>query len=256
MSSVEQERGDCAESIESCTRWIAVTFATALLSAALPAAAADSKGALVFGASGKTGSKIVRLLVAQGQPVTAFVRPTSDRAALQGLDVGFAVGDAMDYDAVDSAFAQARPRVVINAIGGRGNTAKFWDTIQLNINRAAKKYGAEELIFLSSVGVGDSAIAYSAAALERFKDSIAERVIAEEDIKASGLDYVIIRTGVVARAGTPATGNARLTEDRSVLSAVTRWDLARLVVACIDSDACRNKTFASMDETLSWAREE
>ena len=74
--------------------------------------------------------------------------------------------------------------------------------------------------------------------------------MAEEDLKASGLDYIIVRTGIVAPEGTPATGRAQLTEDRSVLSMATRADMARLTVACLDAPICQNKTFATMDDSL------
>ena len=97
-------------------------------------------------------------------------------------------------------------------------------------------------------------MAYSAEARERTKDSMAERLTAEEDMKVSGLDYVIIRTGIIAPEGTPATGNAELTEDPMVLSPVTRSDLAELTVNCIGSPACRDKTFASKDDTLKISR--
>ena len=213
-----------------------------------------SDGVLVFGGSGRTGAKIVDLLLERGQPVTVFVRPTSDRSRLAGRDVQFAVGDAMDAAEVEAAVAQAKPSVIINTIGGRGNQEGFWDTTQMNMTTSAKKHGVREVIFLSSQGVGDSEAAYSAAALERTKDSRAERLRAEEHLKSSGLDYVIIRTGIIAREGTPATGKGQLTEDRTVLSPITRADLARLTVDCIDNDACRNKTFATMDPTLDISR--
>lgn len=90
--------------------------------------------------------------------------------------------------------------------------------------------------------------------LARAKDSLAERLVAEEDLKASGIDYVIIRTGIVAPEGTAATGKAQLTEDRNVLSLVTRSDLAEMTVDCIGNPVCRNKTFASMDATLKISR--
>ena len=211
-------------------------------------------GVIVFGGSGRTGAKIVDLLLARGETVTVFVRPTSDRSRLDGRDVAYAVGDAMNSDEVEAAVSAAKPRVVINAIGGRGTQMNFWDTTQLNMTAAAKRHGAKEIIFLSSVGVGDSAMAYSAEARERVGDSLAERLTAEEDMKVSGLDYVIIRTGIIAPEGTAATGNAELTEDRLVLSPVTRSDLAELTVNCIGNPACKNKTFASKDDTLRLSR--
>ena len=216
--------------------------------------AAEPGGVIIFGGSGRTGAKIVDLLLAKGEPVTVFVRPTSDRSRLEGRNVSFAVGDAMNADDVEAAIAAAKPRVVINTIGGRGNQMGFWATTQMNMTASAKKHGAEELIFLSSVGTGDSAMAYTPEARERTKDSRAERFRAEEDMKDSGLNYVIIRTGIIAPEGTPATGKARFTEDRTVLSPITRSDLARLTVDCMGNPACRNKTFASMDDTLNIGR--
>ncbi len=215
---------------------------------------AEPGGVIVFGGSGRTGAKIVDLLLTKGEPVTVFVRPTSDQSRLEGRDVSFAVGDAMNAGDVEAAIAAAKPRVVINAIGGRGSQMGFWDTTQMNMTASAKKYGSKELIFLSSVGVGDSAMAYTPEARERTKDSTAERFRAEEDMKGSGLDYVIIRTGIIAPEGTPATGTAKFTEDRMVLSPITRSDLARLTVDCMGNPECRKKTFASMDSSPNLRR--
>ncbi|HPF26931.1 MAG: NAD(P)H-binding protein [Steroidobacteraceae bacterium] len=216
--------------------------------------ASENTGALVFGGSGRTGAMIVERLRTQGEPVTVFVRPNSDRTRLQDQDVRYAVGDAMSPADVEAAVAAAKPRVIINAIGGRGSQAGFWDRSQMAMTAAAKQHGVEIVIFLSSVGVGDSAGAYSKEALDRLRESLQERYRAEEDLKASGLRYVIIRTGIIAPEGSAATGKARLTEDRTVLSPVTRADLARLTVDCINDSGCHNKTFAAMDDTLKVSR--
>lgn len=207
-------------------------------------------GIIVFGGAGRTGAEMVRLLLTRGEPVTVFVRPTSDRKRLAGMKVAFAVGDAMNRAEVDAAFAASRPRVAINAIGGRGSQVGFWDTTQKNITAAAKRFDTKEIIFLSSVGVGDSAVAYTQEALSRNRASLAERLVAEDDLKESGLDYVIVRTGRVVAEDVPATGKARLTEDRTAMGPVTRADLARLTVDCINNARCRNKTLASIDDTL------
>ena len=103
--------------------------------------------------------------------------------------------------------------------------------------------------------MGDSAMAYSEEARARTKDSMAERFAAEEDLKASGLTYVIIRTGIIAPEGTGPTGKAELTEDRMSLGAVTRTDLAEMTVACMGNDACANMTFAAEDNSLMLMRE-
>ncbi|MEQ8736008.1 MAG: NAD(P)H-binding protein [Rhodospirillaceae bacterium] len=235
---------------------LCAVFAAPLTTASLTTASlAAEGGVIVFGGAGRTGAFIVDELLAQGEAVTVFVRPTSDRARLAGKEVAYAVGDAMKAADVDAAFAAAKPRVAINAIGGRGTQKNFWDTTQMNITAAAKKHGTEEIIFLSSVGVGDSAMAYSEAARARTKDSMDERYAAEEDLKASGLTYVIIRTGIIAPEGTAPTGLAELTEDRMSMGPVSRADLAEMTVACMGNDACANMTFAAEDKSLTVSRE-
>ncbi|MEQ8508603.1 MAG: NAD(P)H-binding protein [Rhodospirillaceae bacterium] len=230
-------------------------IAAPLTTASLTSASLAAEGVIVFGGAGRTGAFIVDELLAQGEEVTVFVRPTSDRSRLSGKNVAYAVGDAMNAADVDAAFAAAKPRVAINTIGGRGTQKNFWDTTQMNITAAAKKHGTKEIIFLSSVGVGDSAIAYSAEARARTKDSMDERFAAEEDLKASGLTYVIIRTGIIAPEGTAPTGLAELTEDRMSMGPVSRADLAEMTVACMGNDACANMTFAAEDKSLTLSRE-
>lgn len=61
------------------------------LAVAAPAIADD--GVLIFGASRNTGLEIARILVARGETVTAFVRPTSNLENLEPLAVDYFVGD-------------------------------------------------------------------------------------------------------------------------------------------------------------------
>lgn len=233
-------------------RLVALAFALATIVTA-PAFAADAikpGGVLVFGASGQAGSEIVKLLVAKGETVTAFVRPGSDRKRISGAKVAFVEGDALVAANVDAAMMAAKPRVAINALGRGKDQWGFWAISQANITAAAKKAGTSELIYLSSVGVGDSAMAYTPEARERTKVVHAERLIAEENIKASGLTYVIIRIGGVNWYGVPPTGKASLTEDRTVLGMIQYADLAQLTVDCIGNAKCANKTWASVDPTV------
>jgi uncharacterized protein YbjT (DUF2867 family) len=237
--------------MKKSVRAFAAVLAAGLF-AAIGAGAQDIApgGVMVFGATGKLGSEIVKLLVAKNETVIAFARPKSDRQRLAGLAIATTEGDAMSAADVEAAVTKAKPRVVINALARPRDQWGFWDTTQINITNAAKKAGVPELIFISSVGVGDSAGAYTPEARERTKVVHAERLIAEENVKASGLAYVIIRIGGISWYGEPATGNAQLTEDRSVMGMVKYADMARLVVDCINNAKCAGKTWASMDPNL------
>ncbi|MBL8644894.1 MAG: NAD(P)H-binding protein, partial [Rhodospirillaceae bacterium] len=118
-------------------------------------------GVLVFGGAGRAGAEIVKVLAARGENVSVFVRPSTDRKRLAGLKVGYVTGDAMSAGDVTAAFTKTKPRTAINAMSGQRNATGFWDVTQKNITAAAKQSGAKQVVFLSSVGVGDSAAAYS-----------------------------------------------------------------------------------------------
>ena len=72
---------------------------------------------LIFGATRNTGLEFARLLHARGERVVAFVRPTSDRGALEELGAEFLVGDAMDMGAVTEAFGSQSFRAAVTTVG-------------------------------------------------------------------------------------------------------------------------------------------
>ena len=59
-------------------------------------ATAAASDVLMFGATRNTGLETAKLLVGRGDAVTAFVRQTSDVAALEELGVSLVLGDALD----------------------------------------------------------------------------------------------------------------------------------------------------------------
>ena len=69
-------------------------------------------------------------------------------------------------------------------------------------------------------------------------------------IMNSGINYTVIRTGIIIYDDTPATGNAILSSNEDIVGLVTRKDLARLTVGCIMKSRCKNKVFHALDESL------
>src|SRR4051794_25593355 len=60
---------------------------------------------LVTGASGFVGGNLVRMLVERGHKVTALVRRTSNKKALEALGVSFAYGDLNTGEGLEEAVA-------------------------------------------------------------------------------------------------------------------------------------------------------
>lgn len=222
-----------------------------------PAPAESQPRVLVLGATGKLGSDTVKVLLERGYAVTAFVRPSSDRARLQGLDVSYAVGDLTQDADIESAFSKQKYRAVIDCSARRSSDGSFYDVLMRSVVRWGKPAGLQQIVLHSSVGVGESGeIPEVAAAFgtlqgekKRFYDTaMAEKERAEKILRDGDVKFTIIRNWALMFEGTPATGRGRLTEDLQALGRITRPDLARLAVDCIGNEACFDKTFNALDD--------
>jgi len=217
---------------------------------AIPVMASDNDNALVFGGTGRLGASIVGLLVEAGHPVTVFARPTSDRARLEGLGVAYVTGDLLDGASVVAA-VDGRPFTYIIDASSRGNSSDpFYATAMRNILTAVAESDVRQFILHGSVGAGDNVENFPDIPFGRMHVVLQAKGEAEALLRDSGIDYTIIRNGRVERDGTPATGNARLTEDDTLLEPVTRPDLAALTLQCLNNPDCMNKTFHAVDDSL------
>ncbi len=204
---------------------------------------------LVFGASQRTGLEVARLLKSRGDGVTAAVRSTSDRAALERIGVDFAVADVLDADAVDTAFTTGRYRAVVCTVGGSRKEPQRPDVIGTkNIVDAAKRHGVMRMILVTAIGAGDSRSVLSDNAWKFLGPVIELKTQAEDYLMNSGLDATILRPGGMASEA--ATGTAIKTEDHSVMGIIQRADLAALVVECLDDDETVGKIFHAVDPAI------
>ena len=79
-----------------------------------------------------------------------------------------------------------------------------------------------------------------------------DHAAAERNFMASGIATVVIRNSRVWPDGTPSSGNASLSEDHSMMTPITRVDLAEFTLQCLDNPACEDKIFHAVDPTLTW----
>ncbi len=214
------------------------------------ATADESNRALVFGGTGRLGAPVVELLVEAGYPVTVFVRPTSNRERLAGLNVDYVTGDLLDRDSVMSAVNGQPFRFVIDASAkDRGETG-FYDSAMRHVLAGVADSHVHQFILHGSVGAGDNVRNFPDIPFGRMLDTLRAKGEAEDLLKASGITYTIIRNGRILPDGTPATGTAELTEDHTVMANITRADLADLTMQCLDNPDCFNKTFHARDPGL------
>jgi len=225
---------------------------------------------LVVGATGGTGLEIVNELLGRGETVVASVRETSDTAALDALGVEQVVLDALRPDTVFAALTPGRFAAVVSTLGTssrdlpeRRNFLQSLVQGQVRMDPrarpdfygnkavidAAVAAGIERFVLVTVIGAGSSAEAVPLPARPGHNDVTPLKTRAEDYLRDSGLDYIIIRPGGLGPRMQPAkTGTARLTEDPLAFSYLGRPDLAQLTVEALGDRSAWNKTFTAYDE--------
>lgn len=207
---------------------------------------------LVFGASGATGSEVVKQALDRGHSVRAFVR-NPDKFQIKHARLALAVGDVTAYASVEPAVRGAD--VVVSALGSGnslGSDPALVDGIR-NIIRAMDRAGVRRLVYLSMLGVGgtgkrlgfvDRYIVLPLLLRNVMKDHAEKEAL----IKQSTLDWVIVRPPRLTNG--PYTGRYRSGEDvggRALLASISRADVADFLVKQCTDDRYVHRTPAVLD---------
>ncbi len=222
----------------------------------LPAAGTARPGdALVFGGTGQLGAQIVGRLAQAGHRVTVFARPNADRGRLQGLDVDFVIGDLLNAADVAAAMQARRYAVVVNAVRVEDNDLQFYEKIMAPMAAQAKASGVGQLIHHGAVGAGANAARFPTLGWDKVPGllpRLADQGRGEALLREAGVPFTIIRNARLYPDEKPATGQAELTEDDTVLTPMTRADLAILTLRCVGNPVCYGKTYHVRDPSLAW----
>jgi len=205
----------------------------------------DATSILIFGATRNTGLMVARLLKKRGDNVTAFVRPSSDVTDLEKIDVDMVVGDAMDIETVRAAFATRNYAAVLTTVGCLACNPSPDYQANANIIAVAKEAGVQRVVLVTMIGAGNSYTAIPALSTRIMAKIIPLKTQAEDELRASGLDYTIIRPGGLRSGG--RTGNGVLSEDLNAFGHIYREDLSELLVAVLDDRSMIGKTLAAVD---------
>lgn len=142
----------------------------------------------VTGGSGFLGGHVIPALVAAGHVPTALCRSAAAADSVAALGAEPIMGDLDDPESVDAAFAASQAEALVNLASlGFGHAP--------TIVAAAEEAGLKRAVFVSTTAI------YTRLAPR----SKAVRMAAERAIRASALDWTIIRPTMIY--GTPADRN-------------------------------------------------
>lgn len=196
---------------------------------------------LVAGGTGRLGTLVVPLLRGRGLAVRVLTR---DPARAAHLDVTETIqGDVRDSGAVARAVADVK--TVISAIQGfAGSPDVSPATVDrdgnVNLIRAARDAGVEHVVLLSIQG----------ASPDHPMDLVRMKYAAEQELRASGLAWTILRPGAYMETwcevlGGPLLGTGATQvfgEGRNPINWVSAFDVARFVELSVVDPAMRGQT--------------
>jgi uncharacterized protein YbjT (DUF2867 family) len=231
------------------------TYFISLIAGLAISGPAFADGIMLLGGTGQLGARVAKLLVEAGEDVTVLVRETSDRSALDGIRVDYVIGDMSDEDSIKAAFGGKPYRAVINTVRAPTEIPEFYLRSSTYVANAAKAAGVKQIIHHGAVGAGSNRMLHPDVPWGRvpgLEARMLDHGAAEEVFFSSGIPTTIIRNSRVWPDDTPPSGNAVLTEDRGTLTPITRADLARFTMECLDNPDCYGKVFHNKDDSLTW----
>jgi hypothetical protein len=199
---------------------------------------------LVIGGTGRVGSEIVKVLYDDYKDITVLSRSDSNRSRLKDLNIKYLKGNVLLEEDMKQVFSDVSYDVVINAIAKVGESQNPHAIGQLNLSKWSKINGIKHFILIGSVGAGLN------PEHTMWRDILIAKGEAEQSLINSGLNYTIIKTGIIIYDDTSATNKAFLSDNIDVVGKVTRKDLALLTVNCILKDSCTNRILNAMDGSL------
>ena len=193
---------------------------------------------LIIGGAGESGSTLAKILIARGDKVTAFVRPTTDRRRLEGVPVEYVVGDAMIADEVAAALEGKDFTVIIDTVQILNVTDQVsYTRMYGNFVPMAKRIGVKQFLIM---GGGCSDRPREECPLSPPLYTVATNMtVAEYILRGSGVPYTIIRIGALM-PGAPddpdaglRTGTSFLTPDLTTFGGIWRGDLIDQIIGCV-----------------------
>jgi uncharacterized protein YbjT (DUF2867 family) len=206
---------------------------------------------LVVGGTGGTGAEVVRLLMAEDLVVRVLARRPSEARRSMAEAIEVAPGDLRDpaalaaaVDGVDTIVHTAGVRGVLQ---GRRHEEVVVDGTA-NLVHAARRGSATAIVFMSSMGVGSPSALGDALNLVKGRALVHKRH-AEELVRRSGLDYLILRAAVLTDRG---SHRERLVLSTAPLPLRLQTRVSRVDVAAFIVETLRRPCLGRITADLRW----
>jgi nucleoside-diphosphate-sugar epimerase len=195
----------------------------------------------IAGGHGKIALLLGALLAARGDTARGLIRNPDQEGDLRAAGIEPVICD-LEGDGDVAAAVRGADAVVFAAGAGPGSgdarkkTMDFEGAVKLI--DAAKAEGISRYLIVSAMGAGDPPSGDDAA--EGFGAYLRAKADADDAVRASGLDFTIVRPGGLT--DDPGTGLVAVAEhlDRGQ---IPRADVAAVFVACLDTPSTIGKSF-------------
>jgi uncharacterized protein YbjT (DUF2867 family) len=210
---------------------------------------------LVVGATRGTGVEIVNRLLRDGFPVRALARDENKASLTLGGNVDVVQGDVTAPETLVPAMRQVRHVIFTAGVTKRPATqrriiAVEYDGVK-NTLAAMKEAGVNgRFLYMTAIGVTRHSIESIGLNLIKGRTLVWRRR-AEDEIRRSGVDYTIIRCGVLRNepAGRHAIEISQRDVSMSFWRRIGRADAAEVFVQALQHPATRRTTFDAI-----WSR--
>ena len=193
----------------------------------------------IAGGHGKIALILGRLLAERGDTVRGLIRNPEQEDDLRAVGVEPVIADLESESDIASAIRGA-DAVVFAAGAGPGSGDARKKTVDLGgavkLIEAAKAEGVSRYLIVSSMGAEKA----PADGAEGFGAYLQAKFEADEAVRASGLDYTVVRPGGLT--DDPGTGLVTIAE-KTDRGKVPRADVAAVFVACLDTPSTIGKSF-------------
>jgi uncharacterized protein YbjT (DUF2867 family) len=193
----------------------------------------------VAGGHGKIGLRLLRLLAARGDQARGLIRDAGQSADLEAVGAEPVVADWEAGDDITPLVAGA-DAVVFAAGAGPGSGPERKRTVDyggaVKLIEAAKANGVSRYVIVSSMGADNPM-----RGPESMRPYQEAKAAADEALRESGLDFTIVRPGMLT--DDPGTGLVDAAPSLGRRGSIPRDDVAAVLLAVLDAPSTISMTF-------------